>query len=78
MEHIDSCAQLEAEPCTRLISLHGEAIGEHWFSGWPGAYCLKCGEEDKNEVCIGIGCECQCHEEFWRSYDTSNLPKEDK
>lgn len=25
----------------------------HRWSGWPGAWCLDCGQEDANEVCIG-------------------------
>lgn len=25
---------------------------EHRWSGWPGAFCLDCGTEDQNEVCI--------------------------
>jgi len=73
MEHIEGCFQLEKETCTRLISLHGEKIGEHWFSGWPGAYCLKCLEEDKDELCIGTGCECQCHAGFWEAYNNTML-----
>lgn len=24
----------------------------HWWSGWPGAYCLKCGSEDPMEIAI--------------------------
>lgn len=28
------------------------AMGEngHWWSGWPGAHCLYCGQEDPNEL----------------------------
>lgn len=25
---------------------------QHNWSGWPGAYCLKCGVEDMEEVAI--------------------------
>ena len=25
---------------------------QHEWSGWPGAYCLVCGAEDQNEVCL--------------------------
>jgi hypothetical protein len=25
----------------------------HRWSGWPGAWCLDCGQEDQNEICIG-------------------------
>lgn len=24
---------------------------EHRWSGWPGAYCMDCGAEDKREYC---------------------------
>lgn len=25
---------------------------DHRWSGWPGAWCLDCGAEDKRELCI--------------------------
>lgn len=25
---------------------------KHRFSGWPGAWCLDCGQEDKNEIAL--------------------------
>lgn len=25
---------------------------EHSWSGWPGAWCLNCGQEDQNEICM--------------------------
>lgn len=25
----------------------------HWWSGWPGAYCMKCFCEDYMEIAIG-------------------------
>ena len=28
------------------------ANSHHW-SGWPGAYCLKCGAEDPMEIALG-------------------------
>lgn len=31
-------------------------MNEHRWSGWPGAYCLDCGAEDQNEVCLA------CHD----------------
>ena len=68
--HIPSCAQLEKRPCQAGISLHGEKEHEHWWTGWPGAMCMKCGDEDKDEVCIG-GCECPCHDAFWKEYEES-------
>lgn len=27
-------------------------MGEHNWSGWPGAWCLHCGQEDQNEICM--------------------------
>jgi hypothetical protein len=35
------------------LSLYQKETGEsnmHLFSGWPGAYCLKCGAEDVMEI----------------------------
>jgi hypothetical protein len=61
VEHIPTCAQLEYVPC-------GGPNPNHRWSGWPGAYCLDCGEEDKNEICLA-GCSCPCHDELWASYD---------
>lgn len=69
MEHNNNCFQLEKAPCTSSISLHGEKPEEHWWSGWPGAYCVKCFVEDKDELCIGSGCDCECHREFWEEYN---------
>jgi hypothetical protein len=25
----------------------------HWWSGWPGAYCMRCGADDPMEFAIG-------------------------
>jgi hypothetical protein len=25
---------------------------QHNWSGWPGAICINCGQEDQNEVCL--------------------------
>lgn len=27
-------------------------MAEHRWSGWPGAWCLDCGQEDQGEICI--------------------------
>lgn len=43
MDHISTCYQSEKRPCPAGKSLHGEAITDHWRSGWPGAFCMKCG-----------------------------------
>jgi hypothetical protein len=61
IQHVPTCAVGSAQPCSSDQSLHGEAVGEHWWSGWPGAMCLKCGSEDPREVCLA-GCVCPCHE----------------
>ena len=67
-KHISTCAMLTVRPCPSDKSLHGELVGEHWWSGWPGAYCLKCGDGDASEICLG-GCACPCHDAFWKAYD---------
>lgn len=77
MVHIDTCAQKEKVPCSANASLHGEPTDAHWWSGWPGAFCLKCGDEDKDEVCMG-GCACSCHDEFWKSYEDEFLKEYEK
>ncbi len=28
---------------------------EHRWSGWPGAWCLDCGAEDRNELAVADG-----------------------
>ena len=28
---------------------------EHRWSGWPGAYCIKCGAEDMLETALALG-----------------------
>ena len=60
----ETCAQLEYQPCAAGVSLHGEPTDAHWWSGWPGAYCLKCVAEDKDEICMA-GCNCSCHAAFF-------------
>ena len=32
----------------------------HWWSGWPGAFCLFCGAPDNAEQCLGDGCAGWC------------------
>lgn len=27
-------------------------MSEHRWSGWPGAWCLDCGQEDQSELCM--------------------------
>ena len=38
----------------------------HHWSGWPGAYCLKCGAEDPMEIAIGENWYDPC-EDRWDS-----------
>ena len=33
----------------------------HSWSGWPGAYCLNCLENDPSEQCLGLGCITTIH-----------------
>jgi hypothetical protein len=68
-EHTKSCAQRHKRPCPANKSLHDEPLNTHWWSGWPGAYCMKCGDEDMNEICLADLCMCQCHKEFWADYE---------
>ena len=69
IQHIATCAQLEKRPCPAMKSAYGEPSDEHFWSGWPGAYCIKCHAEDKDEACLGDLCECPCHAELWKSYE---------
>jgi hypothetical protein len=40
-------------------------MSAHRWSGWPGAWCLDCGQEDQNEICVSehaarwssVGCD---------------------
>jgi len=66
-DHISTCAQLEWRPCTVERAVGEGPRGSHRWSGWPGAWCMDCGTEDKDEVCLG-GCECPCHDQFWEEY----------
>jgi hypothetical protein len=29
-------------------------MSAHRWSGWPGAWCLDCGAEDQNEICMAV------------------------
>jgi hypothetical protein len=67
--HLPDCAVGNAKPCPSPVSLQGEAVGEHWWSGWPGAWCMKCGAPDPHEECL-TDCPCPCHlDEYPRSDD---------
>jgi len=51
--------------------LHGEKADDHWWSGWPGAYCMKCGADDMDEACIGNSCRCSCHDDFNAAFNAA-------
>ncbi len=38
----------------------------HWWSGWPGAFCLKCGVDDLMELAIGL-CIYDPYTDTWES-----------
>lgn len=40
--------------------------GRHKWSGWPGAYCLRCGSEDPWENAIG----CNWYDPITDTWDT--------
>lgn len=67
--HTPKCARKDKASCPANRTLHGENLDEHWWSGWPGAICLKCGAEDVDEICISQGCGCPCHAQFWYDYE---------
>jgi hypothetical protein len=51
-------------------SPHGLSDGaHHWWSGWPGAYCMGCFSDDPAEQCLADGCLCSCHEASEREYE---------
>jgi hypothetical protein len=63
--HLETCLQLNVRTCPASSN-----NGYHRWSGWPGARCQDCGDEDANELCLVDGCSCACHKELWESYDT--------
>lgn len=68
-DHISGCAMAEARPCPAGRSPHGEPKAEHWWSGFPGAVCLKCGDPCAEEECLAVACNCPCHDEMWKRMD---------
>lgn len=60
--HLERCFQPEKMSCP--VS----KTEDHRWSGWPGAFCLDCGVEDKDELCVGNACACLCHQKFWEEY----------
>ena len=59
IQHIPSCVVSKIKPSDH----------DHKWSGWPGAYCLICGIDDPDEICIAGCCECHCHDKFWEYYN---------
>lgn len=62
--HNDNCHVGNAPPCPVQSVLHDEKVGEHWWSGWPGAFCMKCGSSDPDELCLADECNCKCHPDY--------------
>lgn len=74
MIHLPDCSVglREGEVCSNPHKLSDGV--NHWWSGWPGAYCLGCGASDPNEECLS--CMCSCHDEFWRLYEKEMSKKD--
>ncbi len=72
-EHIPGCYVGGTVDCPANFSLYDESKNKHWWSGWPGAYCLKCNAEDLFELCLAESCKCCCHNEFWEEYNKYEL-----
>ena len=39
---------------TKIKNPWPEGHKGHWWSGWPGAYCMKCSAEDPMEYAVGM------------------------
>lgn len=76
MDHLPDCSMglREGEVCPDPHKLSDGV--HHWWSGWPGAFCLSCGVSDPSEECIAGCCECKCHDEFWESYNKAMTKKD--
>jgi hypothetical protein len=46
------CRKLASFQAERKRVLAYQHSRPHTWSGWPGAYCLNCGAEDKLEICL--------------------------
>lgn len=64
MTHLETCGSGDwiKNLCSSGRSLQGESPEAHAWSGWPGAYCQKCGRDDPQEACLAENCLCACHE----------------
>ena len=47
-------------PCTTNTCPMCLAESAHVWSGWPGAFCLRCGAEDNREICLADGHDIEC------------------
>ena len=76
--HLPTCACANVGPCPAQRVLHSEKPEDHWWSGCPGAVCMKCGSDDPQELCVAGPCACSCHVDFWAEYEkacTEGPPK---
>ena len=54
-KHVPNCPVLSHDPL--CPSPHALSDGvHHWWSGWPGAWCMGCGCDDPQEICV-VTCE---------------------
>lgn len=55
-KHTSDCPTLTFDyKCSKPHVLSDGA--HHWWSGWPGAFCLGCFVEDPNEICVSCCCQ---------------------
>lgn len=64
------CSYIDLQPCPADYAMHEEKVGQHWWSGWPGAWCMKCHAGDPAEACLA-DCDCSCHDAFWQEAETN-------
>lgn len=73
-EHLPTCAMGKPDfdkcsnPIGHISYMAEQPVPGHWWSGWPGAFCLRCHADDPTEECISGGCRCPCHDEFWKEF----------
>lgn len=59
--HEDGCAWADVPGCSGL-ALH------EWNGGNPEC-CRFCFMEYPEEICVGTGCLCWCHDDAWEAYE---------
>lgn len=53
MIHTDECIKFRQAVGSTCPTPHKlSKNNEHWWSDWPGAYCMGCGCDDPNELCL--------------------------